>query len=129
MASYLASGPTGADWFSRSGAVMCLLAAAANFTLVKIHLRDLAGSLKDAESSRRDKAERILKPPEIYTNLARISYLTGFLGTAIWGYGDPYYCRRQYGGDMDRSGMRRISASGILLLVLVCAAVISCARR
>jgi hypothetical protein len=88
MASYLASGQTGADWFSRSGAVMCLLAAAANFALVKVHQRDLAEIFKDHEKSMREKAEKILKPPEVYTRLARSSYLTGIVGTAIWGYGD-----------------------------------------
>ena len=76
------------DWFSRSGAVLCLMAAAANFALVKIHQRDLAEIFKDRESSRHEKAERILKPPATYTSLSRLSYVTGVVGTAIWGYGD-----------------------------------------
>lgn len=88
VASYLASEQTGADWFSRSGAVMCLLAAAANFALVKVHQRDLAEIFKDHERSKKEKAEQILNPPEVYTRLARSSYLTAIVGTAIWGYGD-----------------------------------------
>ena len=76
------------DWFSRSGAVLCLMAATANFVLVRVHQRDLAQIFKDKERSGREKAEAILKPPETYLRLARISYLTGFVGTAIWGYGD-----------------------------------------
>jgi len=85
---FFVSGQDAPDWFARSGAVLCLMAAVANFTLVRIHQRDLAKIFRDKESSRSGKAERILKPPETYITLARISYLTGFLGTAIWGYGD-----------------------------------------
>ena len=86
--SFLVSGPTEMDWFPRSGAVMCLVAAAANFALVKVHQRDLAEIFRDQERSKREKAEQILHPPAVYSNLAKISYLTGIVGTAIWGYGD-----------------------------------------
>ena len=88
LASFLVAEQSAVDWFSRSGAVLCLMAAVANFALVKLHQHDLAEIFKDRESSRSEKAERILKPPEVYTRLARVSYLTGFLGTAMWGYGD-----------------------------------------
>ena len=88
LASFLASEVTDVDWFSRSGAVMCLLAAVANFALVKIHQRDLAQIFRDPERSKREKAEQILQPPAVYSNLAKISYLTGIIGTAVWGYGD-----------------------------------------
>ena len=86
--SFLVSREGAVDWFSRSGAVLCLMAAVANFALVRIHQRDLAETFKDKESSRRDKAERILRPPNTYTGLSRLSYVTGVIGTAIWGYGD-----------------------------------------
>jgi len=87
-ASFFLSRQGAVDWFSRSGAVLCLMAAVANFALVEVHQRDLANIFKDQEHSRREKAEQILKPPATYTVLARLSYLTGILGTAIWGYGD-----------------------------------------
>ena len=76
------------DWFSRSGAVLCLMAASANFALVKVHQRDLAHIFKDQEHSRREKAEEILNPPASYRSLSWLSYFTGIVGTAIWGYGD-----------------------------------------
>ncbi|MBD3852022.1 MAG: hypothetical protein IFK93_12015 [Acidobacteria bacterium] len=86
--SFLFSRQGAVDWFSRSGAVLCLMAAVANFVLVKVHQRDLAQIFKDQEHSRREKAEEIVKPPATYTALARLSYVTGIAGTAIWGYGD-----------------------------------------
>ena len=86
--SFIVSNQVGVDWFSRSGSVMCLFAAAANFALVKIHQRDLANIFNDNEHSSREKAERILKPSGSYLHLSRLSYLTGIVGTAIWGYGD-----------------------------------------
>jgi FtsH-binding integral membrane protein len=86
--SFLFSRQGAVDWFSRSGAVLCLMAAVANFVLVKVHQRDLAQIFKDQEHSRREKAEEIVKPPATYTALARLSYVTGIVGTAIWGYGD-----------------------------------------
>ena len=87
-ASFAVSRGGAVDWFSRSGAVLCLMAAVANFALVRIHQRELAEIFKDKESSRRDKAERILRPPAAYKNLSRLSYVTGIVGTSIWGYGD-----------------------------------------
>ena len=86
--SFFLSEQGAVDWFSRSGAVLCLMAAVANFVLVKVHQRDLAQIFKDQEHSRREKAEEILIPPATYTALARLSYVTGIVGTAIWGYGD-----------------------------------------
>ena len=86
--SFYLSTRTATDWFSRSGAVMCLIAAVANFALVKLHQRDLAKIFQDQEHSAREKAQAILKPPESFRQLSYLSYLTGFLGTAIWGYGD-----------------------------------------
>lgn len=86
--SFYVSRQATVDWFSRSGAVLCLMAAAANFALVKIHQRDLAEIFKDKEHSRCEKAERILRPPLTYKALSRLSYVTGIVGTAIWGYGD-----------------------------------------
>ena len=86
--SFYTSTRTAVDWFSRSGAVMCLIAAAANISLLKVHQSDLARIIRDDDHTAREKAEAILQPPESYTRLSRLSYLTGILGTAIWGYGD-----------------------------------------
>ena len=86
--SYYVSQLAATDWFSRSGAVMCLLAAGANFGLVKLHQRDLARIFRDQEHSPREKAQAILRPPKTFARLSRLSYLTGIFGTAIWGYGD-----------------------------------------
>ena len=76
------------DWFSRSGAVMCLVAAAANFALVKVHQNDLANIAHDDKHTAREKAKAILHPPRTYVQLSRLGYVTGIVGTGIWGYGD-----------------------------------------
>lgn len=46
-ASFFLSRQGAVDWFSRSGAVLCLMAAVANFALVKVHQHDLARIFKD----------------------------------------------------------------------------------
>jgi hypothetical protein len=86
--SFYASTRSTVDWFSRSGAVMCLIAAAANFALVKAHQRDLTKIIRDQDHSVREKTEAILDPPRSYASLSWLGYVTGVIGTAIWGYGD-----------------------------------------
>ena len=86
--SFLVSTRTTVDWFSRSGAVMCLIAAVANFALVKVHQQALAKIFRDHEHSAHEKTEAILNPPKSYVRITYLSYVTGVLGTAIWGYGD-----------------------------------------
>ena len=58
--SFYLSSRTAVDWFSRSGAVMCLISVAANFALVKVHQRDLAKILRDHERSAREKKDESL---------------------------------------------------------------------
>jgi len=82
--SFYVSTQTAGDWFARSGAALCLAAAAANFALVKLHQNDLARIVGDSGHTMREKAETILKPPSEYKILSRLSYFTGFVGTAIW---------------------------------------------
>ena len=86
--SFFVSERSTVDWFSRSGAVMCLMAAVANFTLLKTHQSDLARIFRDHERSAHEKAEAILNPPKPYVLITHFSYVTGVLGTAVWGYGD-----------------------------------------
>ena len=85
--SYYVSKKTGNDWFSRSGAVMCLMGAVVTFEIVKVYQRALVKLLK-ANISLTEELDHFLEPPKRYQQLCYISYLTGIVGTAIWGYGD-----------------------------------------
>ena len=86
--SYYVSGKTGIDWFSRSGSVMALAGAAVTFRLANFYQRALATALKEGLVSLPREIELCLAPPGSYVVLSYLGYLTGILGTAIWGYGD-----------------------------------------
>ena len=79
---------TGTDWFSRSGAVMGLVGAAVTFRLSNFYQRALATALKEELVSVSKEIELHLEPPRSYVRLLYFGYLTGIVGTGIWGYGD-----------------------------------------
>jgi hypothetical protein len=85
--SYYLSRTMGADWLARSGAVMSLVGAAVTFRLVHFYRGALATALKELVSVPRE-IELRLKPPKSYQLLSYLGYLTGVVGTGIWGYGD-----------------------------------------
>jgi hypothetical protein len=84
---YLSS-KEGTDWFSRSGSVMCLVGAAVTFRLAHFYQRALATALKEGLVSVPREIELRLNPPTSYVVLSYFGYLTGIVGTAVWGYGD-----------------------------------------
>ena len=86
--SFYLSGKTGADWFSRSGAIMALVGAAVTFRLANFYQRALATALKEELVSVSKEIELHLEPPKSYVRLLYLGYLTGIIGTGIWGYGD-----------------------------------------
>jgi hypothetical protein len=86
--SYHLSGKTGIDWFTRSGSVMALIGAAVAFRLANFYQRALATALKEGLVSVPREIELGLKPPKSYVVLSHFGYLTGIVGTGIWGYGD-----------------------------------------
>jgi hypothetical protein len=86
--SYYLSGKTGSDWFSRSGSVMALAGAAVTFRLVNFYQHGLAVALKEGLLSMARGIELGLDPPKSYRVLSYLGYLTGIVGTGIWGYGD-----------------------------------------
>jgi hypothetical protein len=86
--SYYLSRKTGTDWFTRSGSVMCLMGAAAAFRLAARLQNRLATGLKEGLASVRREIELSLEPPLLYQLILYSSYVTGIVGTAIWGYGD-----------------------------------------
>jgi hypothetical protein len=86
--SYWLSRKTGFDWFSRSGSVMGLVGAAATFHLVNVLQSALGTALKQHLTSVPREIEVSLDPPRKYQIATYFSYLTGIVGTAIWGYGD-----------------------------------------
>lgn len=86
--SYYVSEKTGTDWFTRSGAIMGLVGAAVTFRLANFYQRTLAMALKEGLVSVPREIELVLEPPKSYVLLSYFGYLTGIVGTVIWGYGD-----------------------------------------
>jgi hypothetical protein len=86
--SYYLSSKTGSDWFARSGSVMGLVGAAVTFRLANFYQRALATALKEGIVSVPREIELRLEPPKSYVVLSYFGYLTGIVGTGIWGYGD-----------------------------------------
>ena len=86
--SFYSSKKTGTDWFSRSGAIMGLVGAAVTFRLANFYQRALAMALKEGLLSVTKEIELRLEPPKSYVRLSYLGYLTGIIGTGIWGYGD-----------------------------------------
>jgi hypothetical protein len=86
--SFYLSRKTGSDWFSRSGSVMALAGAAVTFRLVNFYQHGLAAALKEGLVSVTRGIELGLEPPRSYQLLSYLGYLTGIVGTVIWGYGD-----------------------------------------
>ena len=67
---------------------MGLVGAAVTFRLGNFYQRALATALKDDLVSVPREIELRLEPPRSYTLLSYFGYLTGIVGTGIWGYGD-----------------------------------------
>jgi hypothetical protein len=86
--SFYVSRKTGTDWFTRSGAVMALVGAAVTFRLTNFYQRALATALREELVSVSKEIELHLEPPKSYVRLLYFGYLTGIVGTGIWGYGD-----------------------------------------
>jgi hypothetical protein len=86
--SFYVSRKTGTDWFTRSGAVMALVGAAVTFRLTNFYQRALATALREELVSVSKEIELHLEPPRSYVRLLYLGYLTGIVGTGIWGYGD-----------------------------------------
>ena len=86
--SYSLSRKAGTDWFARSGSVMGLIGAIATSRLVRIYQRGLVIALKEGLVSTSREIELALEPPKLYQVLSYFWYVTGIVGTGIWGYGN-----------------------------------------
>jgi hypothetical protein len=86
--SYYLSMTGGSDWFARSGSLMGLSGAAATFRLTNFYQGALATALREGLVSVSREIELGLRPPRRYLLLSYFGYLTGIVGTGIWGYGD-----------------------------------------
>ena len=86
--SYYLSIKTGFDWFSRSGSLMSLFAAIATFRLLGSLQNGLTTAFKEGLATLDREFELYLQPPKSYRYVLYFAYVTGVLGTAIWGYGD-----------------------------------------
>jgi hypothetical protein len=79
---------TGTDWFSRSGSIMGLIGAVVTFRGLNVYQHKLATALKEGLVSLPKEIELALDPPRSFRVLSYFGYLTGVVGTGIWGYGD-----------------------------------------
>jgi len=86
--SYYLSAETGVDWFSRSGSLMALSGAVTSFRSVSMYHNKLAIALREGLVSVPREIELTLEPPRPFRFVLYFGYLTGIVGTAIWGYGD-----------------------------------------
>jgi hypothetical protein len=86
--SFYLSKATGVDWFSRSGSLMALSGAVASFRAVNVYQNKLASALREGLVSVAREIELTLEPPRPFRLVLYFGYLTGIVGTAIWGYGD-----------------------------------------
>ena len=67
---------------------MAFVGAAVAFRLANFYQRALATALKEQLVSVSKEIELHLEPPKSYVRLLYLGYLTGIIGTGIWGYGD-----------------------------------------
>jgi hypothetical protein len=74
-------------WFARSGSVMCLIGAAATFKLINDYNHALETAVEHGVTQSR-RVELVFDPPKLYQSIQYFAYLTGIVGTLIWGYGD-----------------------------------------
>jgi len=79
---------TKTDWFSRSGSMMSLLGAVAAFRLLGFLQNELEIAIKEGLATLDREFEVYLQPPKSYRYVLYFAYITGVLGTGIWGYGD-----------------------------------------
>ncbi len=86
--SFYLSRKTGTDWFSRSGSIMGLTGAVVTFRGVNVYQSKLAKALQEGLVSIPTEIELFLAPPRSLWLFSYIGYLTGVVGTGIWGYGD-----------------------------------------
>jgi len=86
--SYYLSQKTGAEWFSRSGSVMCLIGAAVSFRVAGLYQWGLAAAFQEGLLSVSAEIKIALDPPKSYRVVTHLSYMTGIIGTGVWGYGD-----------------------------------------
>jgi hypothetical protein len=86
--SFHVTGKTGTDWFTRSGSLMGLMGAIGTFKLSGLLQKQLRIALQEGLVSVERHIELFLDPPKSYQVTAYFCYLTGIVGTVIWGYGD-----------------------------------------
>ena len=67
---------------------MSLLAAIATFRLLGSLQNELTTALREGLATVDREFELYLQPPKTYRYVLYFAYVTGVLGTAIWGYGD-----------------------------------------
>lgn len=77
------------DWFARSGAVLVLGAALAEYQIILIHKMTAVSGYMEQDYFFKARAN-YSKPLRLLTCL---TFFLVVIGTAIWGYGDLIYCQ------------------------------------
>jgi hypothetical protein len=85
--SYYVTVTTGADWFSRSGSVMCVAGAFGTFRSGLFFQQKLTTAL-DHGVDISNELPLMLRPPLRYRTIRHFAYTTGVIGTVVWAYGD-----------------------------------------
>jgi|SRR6516225_2264700 hypothetical protein len=85
--SYYVSVRTGADWFTRSGSVMCVAGAVGTFRSAMFVQAKLTAAL-DRGIGLSNELPVMLRPPLRYRAIRHLAYTTGIVGTVVWAYGD-----------------------------------------
>jgi hypothetical protein len=89
--SYYVTKKTGTEWFARSGSVMALTGAVATFRITGLLQKTIVTGLREDLGSLQRGIELSFDPPKAHQMTSYFSYLTGIVGTVIWGYGDVFF--------------------------------------
>jgi hypothetical protein len=75
-------------WFQRSGAVLCILAISAEFSLNKLDRTASINSLNDALDFNNSLKTGVIKDTKFDKRVRRTTHACVAAGTLIWAYGD-----------------------------------------
>jgi hypothetical protein len=85
--SYYVTLTSGADWFTRSGSIMCVAGAVGTFRSAMFFQTKLTAALgRGVDIS--SEFPWMMRPPLRYRAIRHFAYTTGIVGTLVWAYGD-----------------------------------------
>ena len=87
MVSAMASRHSSGDWFARSGAVLSFVSVVIQFMLSNMKRVEIE-KLFNKNLGLKQKLNAIREKDMIHDFISTVSFVTGLVGTIIWGYGD-----------------------------------------